>query len=103
MVRKRPRRQLRIRADDLAGIEDAARVEDRLELPKNGKQRPILPGHPRRPRQAGAVLRADGAAKLQGQRVDGLGNGGQAADVFGPIQIQKRPGVDLAGTGMDQE
>ena len=71
-----PGRHAGRRIDDFAWIEDILGVKNRLELPEHRIQRAVLPGDPGRPRQTGAVLRADGAAQVQRQRVDRLGDRG---------------------------
>ena len=42
------------------------------------------------------MLRADGAAQLQHQAVDLVGQRPQLGDVVGPLQVEERPHVDLA-------
>src|SRR5690606_8037941 len=68
-----PRLAAGVGADDLAGVEDALRVEDALQFAEDRHERAVLPLDPRRARDAGAVLRADRAAQQQRQAVDGFG------------------------------
>ena len=100
---KRPRRQARLGSDDLAGIEDMSWIENPFELAKDRKKPGVLPGDPGCPGQAGAMLSTDRSSQVQHLRVDLVGDGQQAGHLSGLAQVEKQPGVDLAGQGMDEE
>ncbi len=100
---QRPQARARQRADDLARVEQVTRIEDRLDVAEDRVERAVLLAQPGRPGQAGAVLAADGAAHLQHQVVDLVGQGPHPHHFVGPLQIEERPHVDLAAAGIDQE
>ena len=69
--------------DNFAGIKETARVEDSLDLAKDWIERPVLPGYPGGARQAGPMLRADGALEIEREGMDLFGNGGESRNMFG--------------------
>ena len=95
--------QARFRIHDLARIENALGIEDRLELAKDGVERTVLPGDPGRAGQARAVLGADGAPEIQGQRMHLLGDGQQTGHILLPLQVEKRAHVHLPGARMHEK
>ena len=89
--------------DDLAGVEQMTRIEDGFYLTQHRIERAVLAGHPRRSRQAGAVLAAHRAAQVERQLMDVLGQGEQTGHVLRLAQIEERSRVNLAGRRVDQE
>ena len=62
--------QVRVVADDLAGVEQVQRVEGVLDLAEDGDQVAVLPAEELGAHQAAAVLARDRAAEVEGGLVD---------------------------------
>ena len=65
-----PGHGLRRLRDDLAGVEEVTRVEDRLDLAVDRREPAQLPADPRQAGEAGPVGRADGAPRREDERVE---------------------------------
>src|SRR5437016_565837 len=79
------------------------RIEDCFELFEDRIKAEVLLAYPRRPRQPGAVLGANGAAESEHDRIQIIGQRPQSSDVLTAVQVQKGTYMDLPGRGVDQE
>jgi hypothetical protein len=78
-------------------------IENRFQFSEDWIEATVLPGHPRRPGQACAMLGADRSAKFQGQPMDLLPNGPEPSLIIGAGQIKERACMHLAGASVNEE
>ncbi len=88
---------------DFAGIEQAARVEDRFDLPEYWIERSVLARDPGRACQAGAMLRADRPLHIERQRMHLLGDCREPGDMLGDLQIEEGTCMDLPRGRVNQK